>query len=498
MSRKNDASKDRAPRESSGQFLRETYDKRGEVQTTLHGTDLKTKALGVVRVTGVSLGFNAPAWIAAVTIPLMYASSGVTAPLTILIAFLFPMLVLCLCFVALVRRYPSAGGVFTFADRLLHPRAGAVVGWVYGAACLMVVPLTSLIATTYLKFLFPGLDGVSTPLIAAILVALYLGITLRGVELTATTGLFLLVIESVVVLGTGILGMADPKTHTSLVSMYNPGASLHAWHGVLLGILLGIFLLANFDSSVNMIEEAKTPVRTVQRALLLTIVCELVIYTVAAIGWELAAPAKVLASLPASYQGTALTYVTHLYIHNWLRYLPAIVVITSALANLQMAMNAGARLVYRMAKEDKMPSLLAWVHPRYKTPWATAITIAVLAWAMLAVFGNSVSLYVNSVTLMWAAAYISTALAFTVLAIRRTGRWWFALLPGAAIAMMVYASATAGTPSLEFGLSWIGSGLVFMLLLELRDRRRPRASVGLEPSVEPVVELPLVVMESDE
>ena len=74
----------------------------------------------------------------------------------------------------------------------------------------------------------------------------------------------------------------------------------------------------------------------------------------------------------------------------------------------------------------------------------------------------------------------------------------FALLPGAAIAMMVYASATAGTPSLEFGLSWIGSGLVFMLLLELRDRRRPRASVGLEPSVEPVVELPLVVMEGDE
>jgi amino acid transporter len=236
------------------------------------------------------------------------------------------------------------------------------------------------------------------------------------------------------------------------------------------GVLLGIFLLANFDSAINMIEEAKTPVRTVQRALVLVIFGELVLYSVAAIGWARAVPPAVLAHLPASYQGTAMTYVTNLYVHGPLRYIPAIVVITSAVANLQMAMNAGARETYRMAKQGKLPHVFAWVHSRYKTPWATALTIAVLSWIMLAALGNSESLYINSVTILWSAVYISSVLAFIVLVVRRTGKWWLTIVPWAAIGMMLYAGATAGTPALIFGGAWIAGGVLLMIYNELRGK----------------------------
>jgi amino acid transporter len=457
-------------RESSREFIAETYDARGEIHDTMHATDLKPGVLGVFRIAGVGLGFNAPAWIAATTIPLLYAVSGAATPLTILIAFLFPMFVLCLCFVALVRRYPSAGGVFTFAEQVLHPRVGSVVGWVYAVACLMVVPLTSVVASQYLQYLIPALRHVPQPLIAAIIVLIYLAITLRGVELTAATGLFLLTIESIVVLGTGLLGIIMPRDHVSLAQMYNPTASPQPWVGVFSGVLLGIFLLANFDSAINMIEEAKTPVRTVQRALVLVIFGELVLYSVAAIGWARAVPPAVLAHLPASYQGTAMTYVTNLYVHGPLRYIPAIVVITSAVANLQMAMNAGARETYRMAKQGKLPHVFAWVHSRYKTPWATALTIAVLSWIMLAALGNSESLYINSVTILWSAVYISSVLAFIVLVVRRTGKWWLTIVPWAAIGMMLYAGATAGTPALIFGGAWIAGGVLLMIYNELRGK----------------------------
>jgi len=152
-------------------------------------------------------------------------------------------------------------------------------------------------------------------------------------------------------------------------------------------------------------------------------------------------------------------------------------VITSALANLQMAMNAGAREAYRMAKQGKLPHIFAWVHPRYKTPWATALTIAVVSWLMLGILGNSESLYINSVTLLWTAAYISAMAGFIVLAVRRTGSWWLTIVPIAAIGMMLYAGATAGTPALIFGGVWIGGGILLMIYNEVRGAHRPTGVV---------------------
>lgn len=467
--------------ESLGGFLGESYDAKGQVRL-LHETDLKQGAIGTLRVTGVALGFNAPAWIAATTIPLMYATSGIATPLTILIAFLFPMLVLCFCFIVLVRRYPSAGGVFTFADRIIHPRAGSFIGWVYAVACLMIVPLTSLVGATYLQFLIPALRPVPVVVLGSVIVLVYLGITLRGVELTATTGLFLLTIESLTVLAIGLAGIVSPRDHISIIQMYNGGAAPQGWLSVFSGVLLGIFLLANFDSAINMIEEARAPVRTVQRALLATIVGEFIIYSVAAIGWARAVQPSVLVHLPASYQGTALTYVGNVYLHGtFLEVIPAIVVVTSALANLQMAMNAGAREAYRMAKEGKLPRMFTWAHPRYKTPWATAFSVTGIGLLLIWLLGDSEALYINSVTLLWVASYTSAAVAFILLAWRQTKSIAILIVPGLAVAMMLYAGATAGGPSLEFGGAWLGAGVVLVIVNELRGRhQRPTVAAAGE------------------
>src|SRR5277367_2822325 len=160
------------------------YDRHGEVQECK--TTLQKNALSTADVALAAMGFNAPAWIAAVSMSVLYAVVGAAAPLVILISFLFPMLVLALCLVYLTRQAPSAGGIFTFSSRFLHPMAGTILGWAYAISCVAVVPMTAIIGTEYLQALIPQLKGtLAANLIGTLLVMAFMCVCLRGVLLSA-------------------------------------------------------------------------------------------------------------------------------------------------------------------------------------------------------------------------------------------------------------------------------------------------------------------------
>src|SRR5277367_1151811 len=126
------------------------------------------------------MGFNAPAWIVAASMAPLYAVMGGAAPLALLISFLFPMLVLALCLVYLTRQAPSAGGIFTFSSRFLHPTAGTILGWAYTISCVAVVPMTAIIGTEYLQALVPALKGgLAANIIGSLLTLTFMLVCLR-------------------------------------------------------------------------------------------------------------------------------------------------------------------------------------------------------------------------------------------------------------------------------------------------------------------------------
>jgi L-asparagine transporter-like permease len=134
------------------------YDKQGTIKEL--PTTLNKGKLGTFEVTIAALGFNAPAWVAASSMSILYSIVGHSAPLTILIAYFFPMLVLAFSMVYLTRQAPSSAGVFTFASKFIHRNAATVLGWTYIAACATVVPMTALIGTAYIQAMIPSLHGI--------------------------------------------------------------------------------------------------------------------------------------------------------------------------------------------------------------------------------------------------------------------------------------------------------------------------------------------------
>jgi amino acid transporter len=439
------------------------YDRHGEVQeckTTLQKNVLNTRDVALA-----ALGFNAPAWIAAVSMSVLYSVVGSAAPLAILISFLFPMLVLALCLIYLTREAPSAGGIFTFSSRFLHPAAGTILGWAYTISCAAVVPMTAIIGTQYLQVLLPALKGAfAANLIGTVLTVMFMLVCLRGVLLTARVTTVFLACEITVIVGLGILGIVSPHVAVPFWSLYRPPKH---WSVLGSGVLLGMWMLANFDSAINYIEEARIPVRTVQRALLIVLTSAFMIYTIAAIGWQYAVPVEVLATITENGDGGPIGAIARVYLPPTLSWIAILVVISSAMAGLQVSMTAGARTAYRMAQEGHLPRAFGGTN-RYHAPWVSVVVIGAIAIAFVWYKPLSdVTFYYNTVVVTLALAYMSALAAFIRLMFARHS---FAralaasVLPLLAIAVLGYLMYSAGAepaePKDKYQAWYIGVGVL--------------------------------------
>lgn len=422
------------------------YDRNGtvrELDTALNKATLNTRD-----VTFSALGFNAPGWIAASSMSILYSISGHHAPLAILIAYFFPMLVMAFCMISLTRQAPSAGGIFTFTTRFLHPGVGTVLGWAYAVACTAVTAMCAIIGTEYLQALIPAVGGsLNSKLIGTGLILIFLVISCKGVNATAKVASVFLVFEISVVAGLGLMGLINPQVEDlSITSMYSlEGAG--GWSAIGPGVLFGVWMLANFDSAINYIEESRIPVRTVQRSMLLVLTSAFVIYSLAAIGWQFAVPVETLAAIIEDGNGGPIAAVANVYLPPAMAWIALFVVITSACAGLQISSSAAARTLYRMSEERHLPVALRSVN-KSRSPWlasmiVSAIAIALLWWKPL----DKISWYYDVVTITLVMSYMAAIAAFIAMTWRRHGFGLsLALSIPASLAILVlgYIAYTAG------------------------------------------------------
>ncbi|MDN0076326.1 APC family permease [Crenobacter sp. SG2303] len=464
------------------------YDRHGvvkEIPTTLNKGTLTTK-----EITLAALGFNAPAWVTASSMSILYSISGHAAPLAILIAYFFPMLMLALGLILLTREAPSAAGIFTFTERFLHSRVGTILGWTYTLACAAVAPMTAVIGAQYLQVLIPGLHGeVMAEIIGTVMLVVFCIVSCRGVELTAKVAGIFLTFEIAVVAGLGILGIINPQVHNlSIADMYSLKEA-GGVAGIGPGVLFGVWMLANFDSSINYIEEARVPVRTVQRSMLLVLTSAFVIYTLAAIGWQYAIPVDTLAKIVESGDGGPIAAVAKVYLPSSMLWLAIFVVVTSAIAGLQISMNSGARTLYRMSCEGHLPAIFSKVNAR-KVPWLSTVTLTavgvLLVWYKPL---SKITWYYDVVTITLVFSYIAALASFVRLIFKIRSRKVACILmcPAVlAIAVLLYIAYTAGAtpvdPSDLYNAWYIGGAVIISGLLISLSRSHQAVKLHTEMS----------------
>ena len=399
----------------------------------------------------------------------VWAEAKGMVPLAYLVG-LIGMFFTALSYAAMSRAFPLAGSVYTYAQRGLHEIAGFFSGWLILLDYILVPALLYLISAVALRPIFPS---VPAWLWLVGFISFNGIVNWLGIEFTARVNRYMLVMELVtlglfVVLGlTALYGGAGAGGLT-LKPLYDPQVFSAATVAGATSIAVLSFL--GFDGISTLAEESRGNQGAVGRATVLSLVLIGVLFMLQTwIAADLARGMNFTASDTAFYEvaqragGSPLRLITILA-----------TVIASAIANAMAAQAAVSRVLFAMARDGKLPAVLAKIHPRFKTPYVSTLSVAVVSLLVGLFFADhldDLSRVVNFGALTgFVLLHLSVITHYFIRS--RSGDWLrHVVCPLTGLSIIVYVLYEMDRAAKLLGVCWIAIGILYYLVLALRTKK---------------------------
>jgi len=158
----------------------------------------------------------------------------------------------------------------------------------------------------------------------------------------------------------------------------------------------------------------------------------------------------------------------------WLKLTTIIVlVIASAIGNAMAAQSAVARILFAMARDGKLPAVLAKVHPRFMTPYVSTLAVAAVALLVGLFFEDRLDDLTRVVNFGALSGFV--ILHFSVinhyLVRERSGDWLRHLIfPLVGLCIILYVLFEMDRAAKRLGAWWIAIGIVYYLALAWKRR----------------------------
>lgn len=325
------------------------------------------RALNVPLLTLYGLGVTVGAGIY-VLVGATAAEAGIFAPVSFAIAAMVVAFT-AFSYAELSTRYPVSAGEAAYVEAGFSSGALAtVVGLAVVLSGLVSASAVSLGAASYLHDLVGASISVLT---VAVVVAMGL-IALWGITQSVTVAAVITVIEVsglmfVMVWG---FGFAEPSG-VALSDIVPPITGPH-WAGIGAASLLAFFAFVGFEDMANVAEEVKDPLHTMPRAIVWTLVLATVLYMGTTTAVLFAVPLDVLS---ASAAPLALVFSNA---PNMVQQVFGVIAIVATVNGVLIQMIMASRVLYGLADRGHLPSALAHVSPRTKTPDMATLAVVVV------------------------------------------------------------------------------------------------------------------------
>jgi len=399
----------------------------------------------------------------------VWAEAKGMVPLAYLVG-LIGMFFTALSYAAMSRAFPLAGSVYTYAQRGLHEIAGFFSGWLILLDYILVPALLYLISAVALRPIFPGVPAWAW-LVGFISFNGF--VNFLGIEFTARVNRYMLIMELAtlglfVVLGlTALYGGAGAGALT-LQPIYDPQVFSAATVAGATSIAVLSFL--GFDGISTLAEESRGNQGAVGRATVLSLALIGALFMLQTwIATDLARGMHFASSDTAFYEvaqragGPPLRLITILA-----------TVIASAIANAMAAQAAVSRILFAMARDGKLPALLARVHPRYQTPYVSTLAVALVSLMVGLFFADNLDDLSRVVNFGALTGFVLLHLSvITHYFIRsRSGDWLrHVVCPLTGLSIIVYVLYEMDRAAKILGVCWIAMGILYYLLLALRGKK---------------------------
>jgi len=353
---------------------------------------LRPHALGLMGVLFIALAGAAPMSAMFGNVPFAVGfGNGTGAPGGFILGTVL-LLLFSVGYVAMVRRYTSAGGFYSFISYGLGRPLGMAAGWSSMAAYSLFEAGEWGIFAYFTKSTLHDYVGINLPWLfyAFVGLALVALLTYFDVELSARILGVALLLESAVLLIMDLVVLAKGGAHGVSFSPLSPAAALTGSHiaaaapGV--GIFFALWSWVGFECTANYAEEAKNPHHMVPRATYIAVISLGLLYTLTAWAGVIGHGLDNASTDAAKNGGTFFYDISARFVGGWSKDVMAWLIITSTFACAMAFHTAATRYFYAMGREGIFNRNLGRTHPRWQSPDVASFFQSAVAAVMILVF----------------------------------------------------------------------------------------------------------------
>ena len=341
------------------------------------GRALRQNYLSTLENVAQSVGTMGPAATLGTVIPLLIVKAG-NGTWLLFLGIVCVFLLISVNINAFASRFASAGGLSSYAEHGLGFWPGILTGWSYLVAMTFVVTSSALASAYYLgmvmaRFTHRDLSKAESTLLTMLVVALAWLPAYRDIKLSTKVMLVLEAISvSVIVF---ILGIAMWQTPHAVDHAQLRLTGAH-FSQVKTGLVLAFMMMAGFESATTLGEEAQSATHTIPRVLLFCLLPVGIlflasIYSVTTLSHD--------QSLSFDQNVAPLDWIARSIRLPALGWISSLGIAVSCFGCALGGFNAGARVIFSMARKHWIASLFATVHPRNGTPSRALLVIATVA-----------------------------------------------------------------------------------------------------------------------
>jgi APA family basic amino acid/polyamine antiporter len=282
--------------------------------------------------------------------------------------------------------FPEAGGSSSFARHAFNEVVSFGAAWAQMLNYIITIAISAFFVPHYLSIFWEPLrQNPWDIVVGAAVIVLLVALNIVGIQESARINVGLAGIDfatQVLLVLLGFVLVFSPHTLTTNVHF----GTAPTWNHFLLAIPIAMIAYTGIETVSNLSEEARDPVRSIPRSILMVAIAVFAIY--------FTLPMIALSAMPVKHGVTVLGLnppkgfaadpvlgvVEHLGIAGALLSVLKIYVGLLAATILFIATNAGvigaSRITYAMAGYRQLPAIFRRLHPKFKTPWISLVVFA--------------------------------------------------------------------------------------------------------------------------
>ncbi len=377
------------------------------------------------------------------------------------------MLFTALSYGLMAKHFPVAGSAYTYVRKSLDSRLGFVVGWAILLDYLFLPLVIWLIGGSYLQGQFPNVPFFVW-IVAYIVITSALNVI--GLKVADRTNFVLMTVQLLILALFVILSIAHLVGGSQSLVSTTPFSGGGGFGALAAGAAVAAYSFLGFDAISTLTEEAHDAERNVPRAIVLVALIGGTIFIIVTYFVTLVSPGGTFDNADSLASDIAKTIGGNLF---GAVFLTGLIVgqFTSGLS----AQAAVARLLYAMGRDRVLPErAFGWVSERFHTPVFNIALCGVIGLAAVFLDIATSTSFIN-----FGAFTAFTLVNVSVIAyyVRHRNEslspWRYILLPVIGAVIDIYLLTQLDAKALILGLSWLGLGIVYLLVLTRGLTREP-------------------------